>query len=489
MEISNDGQFMSLMGDISNVPKAYISQIANIKRVLERWVSDPKYREEFEIDAAKAIASLKVDVKKEEITPLIYEEEAMKFVDAYNNKEWDKFPLSTFRYKAFFEEKKKHRTFIREESRSSNLKIDAWRHRQINRCAGVLGLKKAEALVHAPAAFEISNGCSVGCWFCGVTAPKFEHNWPYNAENAAFWKGSLQALKDVMGACVKNGFMYWATDPLDNPDYEKFLKDFHTVTGRCPQTTTAMGTKDLDRTRALFNLSASLGSDIDRFSVLSLKMLSQIHEYFTPEELLRVECIPQNKEAKDRYVKANAGRARDFTEKKQAELTKEKDGSTIACVSGFLFNMARREVRLVTPCTANEKWPLGYWVIDKRTFDSPEALKAELESMVDKHMRIELELGDRIRLRKDISWEVDGDDFKLISDYLKVTFYKHKNPTSLLNMLEQDLKIEDIALRRMREDQVEMAETFFMLNELFRKGFLNEEPEMVKINLPVLTPA
>ncbi len=487
MVIFDDGRFMPLMGDISHVPKEYIRQIANIKRVLERWVSDPVYREEFEEDAATAIASLGVDVKKEEVTPLIYEEEAVKFVQAYHNGEYEGFPLSTFRYKAFFEEKKNHRSSIREESRSVDPRLDAWRHRQINRCAGVLGLKKADALVHAPAAFEISNGCSVGCWFCGVTAPKFEHNWPYTPENAALWKGSLQVLKDVMGPCIKNGFMYWATDPLDNPEYEKFLVDFHVVTGRCPQTTTALGTKDLDRTRALFQLSASLGSDIDRFSVLSLKMLKKIHDFFEPEELLRVECIPQNREAKDRYLKANAGRARRFQEKKQAELTKEKNGSTIACVSGFLFNMPRQEVQLVTPCTANEKWPLGYWVVDKRTFDSPESLREALESMISTHMKVELELGDRITFRKDITWEVEGEDFKLISDYIKVSFFKHKKPESLLKMLEQELKIEEIALRRMREDDVQMAETFFLLNELFRKGFLHEEPETEKVTMMELS--
>ncbi len=89
----------------------------------------------------------------------------------------------------------------------------------------------------------------------------------------------------------------WATDPLDNPDYERFLADFHDVLGRCPQTTTAQPHKDTERTRELLRLSHSLGSPVDRFSIISLNVLNRVHVAFSPGELLRVDCIPQNREA------------------------------------------------------------------------------------------------------------------------------------------------------------------------------------------------
>jgi len=31
------------------------------------------------------------------------------------------------------------------------------------------------------------------------------------------------------------GFCYWGTDPMDNPDYEKFCLDFHEVLGIFPK--------------------------------------------------------------------------------------------------------------------------------------------------------------------------------------------------------------------------------------------------------------
>ena len=48
------------------------------------------------------------------------------------------------------------------------------------------------------------------------------------------------------------------------------------------------------------------------------------------------------------------------------------EGGTIACVSGFLFNMVERNVRLISPCNASERWPLGYRIYDEGTFTDGE---------------------------------------------------------------------------------------------------------------------
>ena len=78
-----------------------------------------------------------------------------------------------------------------------------------------------------------------------------------------------------------------------------------------------------------------------------------MHEGFTPEELLRVECVPQNKESAEGGLirKSNAGRARKFAKKRSGELVSEEQSSTIACVSGFLFNMVDRTVKLISRAT------------------------------------------------------------------------------------------------------------------------------------------
>ena len=127
---------------------------------------------------------------------------------------------------------------------------------------------------------------------------------------------------------------------------------------------------------------------MDRFSIVSLGWLNTIHDNFTAEELLKVECIPQNREATaTRQFKANAGRARKFAAKRRDELVPADQGSTIACVSGFLFNMVDRSVQLITPCAATERWPLGYWVLDQGTFATPRELRELLQTMIDKKLR------------------------------------------------------------------------------------------------------
>lgn len=468
---------LSLMGDLSTIPQEYLSQIANIKRVLERWTMDPSFREAFVENPESALGSTGLPVRPEEIVPLVDNEEAKKLSEAIAAGKGEDYPISVLRYRAFCREKRLHRTQVREECRPSHPSLAAWRARQINRCVGELGIQKAEAIVHAPAAFELSKGCTVGCWFCGVSAPKFEHWYPYTEENGALWRGALQVLKDIMGPCVKQGFLYWATDGLDNPDYEKFVVDFHQVTGRCPQTTTAQANKDIDRTRGLLQLAQSLDSEINRFSVISLDMMRKIHAGFEAEELIRVECIPQNREAQEKYQKAKAGRARKFAEKRTKEVRSDEDSSTIACVSGFLFNMVERSVKLITPCNSSERWPLGYWVLAEGTFNSPEELRSWLEKTIEQHIRPALELSDVVRLRPDLTWEVDGDKFYVISRWIKITLSNHQEPARLLEMLDKGTyTAEEIALKRERESHVSLEETFLLLNDMFKKGLFDEEP-------------
>jgi radical SAM family RiPP maturation amino acid epimerase len=466
-----------LLQEYHKIPSSYIKEVADIKRVLERWVADPAFELDFNKSPKEAIASLGVAVTPEEIYPLINAEESIKLVNSMIAGDYTRFPLSTYRYKSFIAEKLEQRKRIRDESRCSNPEISTWRDRQIKRCVNELGLAKSDAIVHPPVAFELSKGCTVGCWFCGIDAAKFSSNWSYTPENALLWNEVLLVVKDFLGTSIKNGFLYWATDPLDNPEYEKFLIDFFAVTGRCAQTTTALSIKDVDRTRTLLNFNRSLDLHIDRFSVLSLNMLKTIHASFTPEELIKVECIPQNREAKGKQLKSNAGRARIYAAKKSDELTKGQQGDTIACVSGFLFNMPDKEVRLVTPCQANDQWPLGYWVLGKAKFNSAADLKQILHEMVNKHMKIYLRLEDRIQLRQDIKWYTRENEFILNSSQLSVTFANQKNPTALMRMLETgDYTVEEIALTREKYDAINMSVTLYLLDELFSGGFIREDP-------------
>ena len=480
-----DTTIMPLLGDLSNVPPDYIHQVSNIKRFLERWTIDPSFRETFNADPTGAIASLGLSLQVDEVMPLIDDALAIELNKAIKAGEDGRYPISVLRYRAFYREKRLHRRSIRKDCESTNPRIAAWRARQINRCIGELGVQKADALVHAPLSIEIAKGCSVGCWFCGVAAPKLDHTWAYNEKNSELWRSTLKVLLEVMGPCAKQGFLYWATDPLDNPDYEKFLVDFHEILGRCPQTTTAMGSKDIERTRKLLRLSHSMNSTIDRFSIITLRMLQQIHEGFKPEELIRVECIPQNREAADKYRKANAGRARTFQDRRGKEMMPEEASSTIACVSGFLFNMMEQSVRLITPCNASARWPLGYWVVDEGHFDSAEELRTVLEGIIERNMSPNLQPAQPVRLRPDLICETTETDILFRSRWIKITFHQQTETEQLANMLAAGTyTAADFALKREREAGVSLPETFLFLDNMLKKGLLDEEPyHMIPVKL------
>ncbi|MEV5508468.1 hypothetical protein [Streptomyces orinoci] len=72
--------------------------------------------------------------------------------------------------------------------------LGIWRQRRLKRCNGELGTERSQAIVHAPATFELSKDCTVGCWFCGVAALKFDHIWPCTEENAAPWRDTFHRL-------------------------------------------------------------------------------------------------------------------------------------------------------------------------------------------------------------------------------------------------------------------------------------------------------
>jgi len=475
---TQSASFYSLLGDLSDVPPDYIRDVSHLKRFLERWTMDPKYQAAFARDAQAALTALGLSLTPADVIPLVDPAQASEVTRLVRAGRRDEVPTAVLRYRYFIHEKIQHRRALREQTVPADPRLRAWRDRMISRCTGELGAERSDAIVHAPVAFELSQGCTVGCWFCGVAAPRFEHNWPHTEANAALWRESLAVLAEVFGPSAKHGFMYWATDPLDNPDYEHFLTDFYDVLGKCPQTTTAQGQKDIERTRRILRLAHSMGSAVDRFSIIALNSLTRIHEGFTPEELLRVECVPQNKEAAEagRYLKSNAGRARKFASKRGGELVSDDASSTIACVSGFLFNMLDRSVKLISPCNASARWPLGYWVIAEGTFGSAAELRELLQSMIDENIRESLSVLDVIRLRPDVRLVVDAGRLRVISAGLGLAFDAPQAGELAALLAAGTNTAEQIAIRRRSRAAISPAETLAVLDRLFVRGFLDEEP-------------
>jgi len=366
------------------------------------------------------------------------------------------------------------RQLILDECGHTDPRHARWRRRQIERCYNEIGTTKTEAIVFAPATFELADGCSVGCWFCGVGATRLASWWPYDEANAAEWRQTLAGLHDLMGPGMRWAFCYWATDPLDNPDYERFVCDFHDIVGVFPQTTTAIGQRHLERTRSLLRASEARDVPLNRFSVLNVKQMKAIFAAFSAEDLRNVELIPQNTGSVMR--KAVAGKARDKAEARAAELVAD-DGNTIACVAGFLINMVTRSIRLIAPCRSTPANPLGYVVIAEDRFADAAELLAIADEMIGGLPQTVTDLKS-LRFVDAFRFTPTEQGFQLESHYVR---RKHEHPVlgAYLRDLGQavaegGLTAEEIALMSFYRFGVPEQSTIAALNGMFDKGVFDE---------------
>lgn len=469
--------------------------IGQAKRVLEWWGSSASFREIVQNDPERARREYPIDVDPELIRPLW---------DAFCAIETAKAKLPTHpvvqQYREWVNSKSSWRGEIKEECSPSEPRFRAWRQRQISRNALENG-GYDDYIIHTPVAIELTDGCSVGCWFCGVGATKVGQSWRYTGENAALWRGVLSVLSKRIGPAVKWGFCYWATDPLDNPDYEQFAGDFCDITGMFPQTTTAQGHKDPERMRKLLTLSESRGCRVNRFSVLTEPLLRKIHATYTADELVNVEIVSQMQGSTT--PKSDAGAFRTLAKEKSQYADRERkkletvvetqkkiaaatdrelnvtvpiQPGTIACVSGFLFNMVKRTVKLISPCRASDRWPLGYIVFEEATFTDAEDLDRIIEEMVASHMPLTINEDDPMRLHPGLAYQQVDEGFHVVTPLNALAFLRRDMAPYLQSVGEQLVSggktAAEIALRAHFEHGVPEVNTIGTLTLMFDKGVL-----------------
>ena len=205
------GEIQLLLKDTDKVSQEYKSSIAHVKRFLERWTADPDFRKRTKYEAVAVTKEYGLEADPNEIR-LLWDSGALA---EHLKKKDQAVPLVVRRYESFIQEKLAYRDVLRTQLHPSHPKFKNWRSRHINRSFSELGIYKAHGIVHAPVVFEISQGCSVGCWFCGVAAQKLKENFEYTPENAALWQGVLKGTYQLLGPAAGKGFCYWASDPLD----------------------------------------------------------------------------------------------------------------------------------------------------------------------------------------------------------------------------------------------------------------------------------
>jgi radical SAM family RiPP maturation amino acid epimerase len=452
-----------------------------IKRFEERFRGDTRFRDRVASDPAAAAASIGVHEDPRDLVALV--------TDAVVSD-------GVARYRELVAE------LAADHSRAAAPADDrfrAWREAHIARCDLQLSRSRNEVIFHGPLVFELSVGCSVGCWFCGAGAEKLSAHFRHTEENSWLWRETLDVMQSLMGRpAARELFCYWATDPLDNPDYERFCDDVVSVLGVFPPTTTALALKNVERTKRVLVESERHGGRRDRFSILTLPMLDRVHREFTPEELLFVRLVLQNPEAE--AVKSMEGRflaaARRDASLHERELTKLRSMTaddthpdavvlpeSTSCVTGFLVNMVKRTVQLVTPCQATERWPTGSYVYDESRFETASDLARILETMIARHMTMGAPRDARARLWPALAYEELPDGFRVASRTEEMEF-RSDNSDPFLRALGAELRVGDktpdalAAWGAVRFD-VPRQDTLATLDTVWSAGALDMEPAAV----------
>jgi radical SAM family RiPP maturation amino acid epimerase len=426
--------------------------------------------------------------------------------------------LSNDDYRRDMERKLEWRDLIKTESASDNPVFREWRKRQMARCLLELGESQTNHITYVPGAFELAQGCSVNCWFCALDAPPLTGLYRYTPEHAALWSEIQTAMKDTLGKGARWSSLYWATEPLDNPDMEAFCEDFHRIHGMYPQTTTAVPLRDVERTKALLKNSFSKGCLVNRFSVHSGEQLVAIHENFTAEELANTELLLENPENPIAMVRA--GRLYNLDER-DPELAKRENKRTldalkkenpaiaehlekavinvcylseekvegirvnipnsIACICGFLIRMIPGTVELIAPCAADDDWPMGYMVFDRRYFSDARDFRIALDELIRDNMPEHVTAEDDVAFSKRVNFTCLENGFSLSTVFGKITYAGDRIGQYLLhlgNALNEGrhkagwLAVECFYLFGFPEKM-----TLALLDAIFKKGLLQTKTE------------
>mgnify|MGYP005802412211 CR=1 FL=1 len=348
--------------------RLYISgfehQISHIKRCGELMLMDSEFRERFISDSNMALREVSLDVKPTDARAL--------FIDDVNSICPSSLSEAGYLYLMYCRDSTAYIAPTR-SWHARNRTLDSWRQAQIARCDDELG-RVGRKLAHLPLAFELSTGCSVGCWFCGLSADGLSGVFSYTDSNALLWKQCLRHMHMFLGENAEAPICYYATEPLDNPDLSLFFRDcfreFHGV----PQLTTAVPTRNLKYTKLVLRELREMQPTLHRFSISSISEFRKVMEMFSPEELLDVALIPRFSECpKAKLVK---------TGKAYERAKRVTSVGTIACVSGFVVNMDNKSVRLVTPTRACKEFPNGEIIVGIREFDDANDLKIQVKELL-----------------------------------------------------------------------------------------------------------
>ena len=360
---------------------------------------------------------------------------------------------------------------------SSNKKFAAWRQRRIAAVKSELG-SCGYIISHPGLAFELSEGCSVGCWFCSFAADKLKGYLDYHTRRDYF-RRIVWYCVDILGReQVAMAVPYHSTEPYDNPSYIDFLKEYEEITGAVLFTSTARG-NNIAWVRQLLEYYRKGSYPRFRLSVLSLAMLNKIHANFSPMELRNVELFmqmkdhPREKVAGGRLLKEIDGLRgeQDLTSKQELKIPQ----GSIACVSGFCINLVNKSVTLTSPCYTCRKWPYGFRVFDKATFNDENDFSQVIQAMIERNMPLSPPKDKPLRFRDDMVFRSTEDGFDLLTPN-QIHHFKVKGKCGPLGELiaAGDNTYAMVTEQLVKEHGINPLIIMKAVQKLFDRGFLDE---------------
>lgn len=474
--------------DMSNEELKRITRlVAYTKRFAELISLLPEAEDEFRNNPG-------IFLEKYGLSELNKDELAMCFLpeNEYRLKEIAKLPIDEqldiipegyFRYRQFLNNKILSMNYLTTKGMvPANEKMRKWRNRMLNRCYGDIGgLNKS--FVHAPICYEMAVGCSVNCEFCALNAEKLQEIFRHTEENAKLFKEIIKIAHEVLGDAAGRGVMYFATDPLDNPDYEQFEDDYYNEFHMVPQITTAAPARNIERMKKLIKSLEKRGGAIHRFTILSVDIARQIFEEFKPEELLLVELLPQFKEAPAFAGYATAGRSGDLNESTKVtyeaaskSAPERYDAGTIVCIDGFCVNLPQKKITLFTPCKADKNYPKGISELPPVYFENAEDFREKLLWMIDEYMIQAVPKDECLKLY-DYFELLDTKEYGVIlfsqngGEIVKLNKLPKKSVFKTVEMLQEGIyNIYDIVTAVTDETEEKSENVFWLINQLWNNG-------------------
>ena len=448
-------------------------KLAHAKRVVDITSLIPGSGEEYLKDKQAFLDKYGIDLTTEDVDFLIAPSDPKeKLAIISDPKRVLQMPESFFRYRQFIGNKIAFRNLMIEKlCVPENAKMKKWRQRQIKRCNGALGGLN-EAFVHTVITYELATGCSVGCPFCGLDAGPLQKLFRYTPENTKLFRDVLKVCHEVLGDAAGQGMMYFATEPLDNPDYEKFENDFYEEFRCVPQITTAVPDRDIERTRRLVAELSNGRGFIHRFTIRSARMAEEILDKFTPEELVMVELLPQFPEAPAFVPYVKVGRETEDTDTPIAD----GDPGTICCVDGFCVNFADKRFKLVSPERVSEVYPKGIYESEWIGFDDADDLKEKLTAYIDNELEQDIPKDRPLKMYDHLSvGKYKGKD-AIISKYGEIIPMGEPYMIKVAELLTEGAKTrEEIVKFITSEGNVPAENVFWYLNRLWDGGCIVEK--------------